>query len=205
MKTLIISPHADDEVFGAFSFLEHAEVGIISVEESKVHGKRPSIKDRIMEANKVSNYVGESSIYHIGYELPVNHYHLWLDDLAHFIECKINDIKPELLLIPYPSINQDHSAVYQACLIALRHHDKNHFVKKVLMYECPQSYLWGDPMTPNYFKEVDIKKKLKAYKLYKSQVRSYRSLELLKRMAEHRGKQAKLKYAEGFRVLRYIE
>ena len=202
MKTLIISPHADDEL-GCFSFLKNSEVFVVSINESSVFSKRPHYKKRKDEMISFSKFVG-AQYYSPFPEIQVNRFYNYKYELIYAVEYMIKTTKPELILIPHPSINQDHQTVYEACMVALRPHDKNHFVKKVLMYECPQSYIWGEPLTPNYFKEVDIKKKIKAYKLYKSQVRSYRSPELLKRMAEHRGKQANLKYAEGFKVVRWV-
>jgi len=195
-------------LLGAFSFMSETDSIItIALDESmcpedKKH--RITLENKIEELNNVYELLGLELSNKRDVGGIVNQLHLQKYEVIKSIEDRINENKPDIILIPHPSYNQDHQTVHEACMVALRPHDKNHFVKKVLMYECPQSYIWGEPLTPNYFKEVDIKKKIKAYKLYKSQVRSYRSPELLKRMAEHRGKQANLKYAEGFKVVRWV-
>jgi len=123
----------------------------------------------------------------------------------------INRIKPEKVFIPYPSYNQDHQAVYKAALIALRPHDINFFVKKVLVYEQPHVFLWDysydkdSNFKPNYFASIDIEKKIHAYKCIKSQVRSFRSPEFVKDLASVRGKQAQCDFAEAYEVLRWVE
>jgi LmbE family N-acetylglucosaminyl deacetylase len=203
MKTLIISPHADDDVLGAYGFLNGASVIYCGLDEGtcpKDPKHRIPICGKMKEIGKVSK----------------KHKFTWtnLGDLVNCftlihliprIEETINIVKPDILLIPYPSTNQDHRTVYDACMIALRHHDKNHWIKKVLVYECPQSFFNNDRMDVNYYREIDINDKIKTYKLYKSQVRSFRSPEHIKHMAKDRGFESQLPYAEAYRVLRWIE
>jgi len=204
-KTLVMSPHADDEVIGAFSFLNKNNiVEVISVNENKVCGKRPKMERRIKEIDNLSTHL--KVLYRIGVVFDVNHYHHNINNIVNSIEEEINKFKPDTVLIPFPSFNQDHKTVYEACIIALRQHDKNHFVKKVLMYDVYDYTKWGEKqMEMNYFREVDIKKKVKAYALYRSQVRSYRSPKDLKRWAEEIGRRCNLKFAEGFRIIRFVE
>jgi len=142
----------------------------------------------------------------MGGKKKVNRYYEHKYDIIKFIEDVIEKTKPNTILIPNPSYNQDHQTVYEACMVALRPHDINHYVPIVLMYEVYDYTNWGEnQMEMNYFKEVDIKAKIRAYRKMKSQVRSYRSPTDLKRWAETVGKKCKLKYAEGFRVLRWTE
>jgi len=123
----------------------------------------------------------------------------------------LNEHKPESVYIPYPSYNQDHTAVYEAALVALRHHDINHFAKRVLIYEQPHVFLWdntydlNNSFKPNYFKEIDIERKLEAYSLLESQVRSFRGVDIIKQLASLRGKQANCDYAEAYKVLRWVD
>ncbi|MDP7195382.1 MAG: hypothetical protein QF864_04215, partial [SAR202 cluster bacterium] len=130
-------------------------------------------------------------------------------DLIPKVEKTINEQKPDQVFIPYPSYNQDHRAVYNAALVALRQHDQNFFVKKVLVYEQPHVFFWShnnkDQFNPNYFVTIDIEKKLNAYALLKSIVRSFRNPEHVKALAILRGGQSNCKYAEAFQVLRWID
>ena len=126
-------------------------------------------------------------------------------------EKTINNIRPEEIFIPYPSYNQDHRVAYEAALVALRPHDSNFFVKKVFAYEQPHVFLWdnshqiGSAFKPNYYKAIDIKRKIKAYELMETQVRAFRSQETIKSMAQLRGAQSNLDYAEAFQILRCVE
>ena len=135
----------------------------------------------------------------------VNNYkkELIIDEITNVI----NDLKPEEVFIPSSgSYNQDHKEVYEACMIALRPHDLNHFVPNVFIYEVEQYLLWGEiNFQPNYFEEINIKNKITAYQLYKSQVRSMRPPELLKNYSYIRGLSSNTEYAESFNIMRMVK
>ena len=134
-------------------------------------------------------------------DFEVNNYQT--SSLISPIESYINQLKPEFLLIPSKSYNRDHRATFDAAHCAVRPHDLNFFVKNVLVYEQPQTQLWPvEAFNPVYFKELDLKKKIATYKMYASQVRGHRSPEILRSMAEIRGKQSNFTHAEGFQILR---
>lgn len=206
-KVLIISPHADDALLGAFSFLRDGNIVIIAANEKncpkdKTH--RIDFERKAKEINKV--YDINTIPAELWWTVEVNKVYDRKYEIIKKIEEKINHMRPNTLLIPHPSYNQDHQTVYEACIIALRPHDINHFVPKVLVYEVYDYTNWGEnQMEMNYFKKVDIKAKIKAYEKMKSQVRSYRSPDDLKRWAETVGRKCNLKYAEGFNILRYFE
>ena len=155
------------------------------------------------ELNKVQ------SLLKFKYEILFNKVNYYVEqDLIGSFEKAINNFKPDQIYVPNPSYNQDHKTVYDATMVALRPHDLNHFVNKVLIYEQPQVYLWNNTsreFKPNYFVPIDINKKIKAYKLMASQVRTFRSPEMLKAMALLRGGQGNCKYAEGFEIIRWID
>ena len=205
LTSLLIAPHADDEVLGCGGILDKDFfVHYCGVDESRV---APDPKHRIpreereKEIENVSNFLGFS--YGIG-KGEVNFYvEQYLKDE---FESLINTLKPNRIFIPLPSYNQDHRVVYNAAQIALRPHDKNHFVKQVLVYEQPHSVIWdqGD-FKPTYFVPIDIERKNSAYSLQPSQVRSFRSPEILEAIAKIRGAQANCDYAEAFKVERWVE
>jgi hypothetical protein len=110
--------------------------------------------------------------------------------------------------IPHPSYNQDHRAVYEACLTALRPHDINSFVKKVLIYEQPHVAFWSHnyrAFQPNHFKPIDIEKKNHLYSMIATQVRSFRSPAHVRAIAAMRGAQSNCEYAEAFEIIRWID
>jgi LmbE family N-acetylglucosaminyl deacetylase len=200
---LIISPHIDDEILGCGGILDD-KTFVLECGVDKFHVV--SRKKRIEELEKAKELLG------FDFEILtnlVNNYEVAV--LIDQLSDTINRIKPEKVFIPYPSYNQDHQAVYKAALIALRPHDINFFVKKVLVYEQPHVFLWDysydkdSTFKPNYFIPIDILKKIEAYKCIKSQVRSFRHPDFVKDLASVRGKQAQCSFAEAYEVLRWVE
>ena len=121
-KNLIISPHVDDELLGSFSFL-NSETTVVETGVDEFHVVNRD--ERLGELDKLAKHCG------FNYEVldnKVNNFEI--KNLIDSYEELINRLQPNLVLIPYPSYNQDHRSVYDASLVALRHHDKNHFVKK---------------------------------------------------------------------------
>lgn len=198
-NTLIFSPHIDDEVLGCFSFLgPNCFVLHFGAED------RPYVSriERIQELERAANMLG------FRWDVldnPVNHYRM--QNLILTMELTINQLKPSTVLMPEPSYNQDHRAVYDAGIVATRPHDTNWFVPNVLIFEQPDSLVWlhSAPNEPSYFREIQIERKLAAYALYTSQVRGHRSPETLRSLASLRGAQICKPYAEAFRVKRIAD
>ncbi|MBX2880198.1 MAG: PIG-L family deacetylase, partial [Granulosicoccus sp.] len=113
--TLIFSPHIDDEVLGCFSFLKPGTHVLFAGVES-----RPDIprQTRLSELENSSNALGFS--YQI-LDNTVNHY--VANELIQAFEESIVTLRPRTVLLPIPSYNQDHRAVYDAALVATRPHD----------------------------------------------------------------------------------
>ncbi len=205
-KILILSPHADDEVLGCGGFLakfgKKCFVYYAGVDETGFEKDGVGVKERIAQIKRIAGFLGFE--WECNERNIVNHY----DEKALMgdFEKIINKIRPDMAIIPHPSYNQDHRAVYNAALVALRPHDKNHFVPKVLQFEQDHAIIWDrNPINPNYFVRIDIDKKLEAYKMYEGEVRAMRSPEMLKVISKLRGSQIMADYAEGFFVLRWVE
>lgn len=202
-KNLIISPHADDEVLGCASVLgKDSFVYICGVDESKFPADSTSATKRLKhidDASKVLGYDYESNL-----KSKVNYY--TENEFIDIFEKLINKIKPLSVFIPNPDYNQDHKAIHHAAIIALRPHDKNFFVKRVLVYEMSQNAIWNPKtMNLNYFVPVDIKKKMLAYSKYTSEVRGMRSPEMLEHVANIRGAAINVRYAEAFEIIRWVD
>lgn len=205
MRILIASPHLDDEVLGCASMLDGAHVAYTT----RTH---PEFRDVYEE--------------HLAFRAEVNGVSLFPDDfdglhfdrineldqlgqsvLIAYFERVVRHVMPDLVAVPAPSYNQDHRAVYDAMLTACRPHDRNWFVKKVVVYEEPETFgaLRMPPFWPTYFRPLDVDRKLALYHLYASQVRGHRSDEHIRAIAAVRGMQVNVPYAEGFEVLRWVE
>lgn len=201
-RTLIISPHCDDEVLGCGGIINNrlndkVFVYYLGIEEFHIVSR----SERLSEVEKVAGF------FNFDYQVSdnvVNNYDK--KKLINEITGVINRIKPKEIFIPNPSYNQDHQEVYHACLVALRPHDKNFFLKNVFVYEVEQYLLWmPTKFIPNYFEGIDIDRKIEAYKLYQSQIRDMRPPELLKSFAHINGLSSGYDYAEGFVILRMVK
>lgn len=204
-KKLVIAPHLDDEVLGCGGILDsNTTVLYVGMDEALIKDKwvreRPTPKKRLEEMRAVQKYLG------FKYEIlnnKVNHY--IENDLISPFEQAINTVRPDIVFVPNPSYNQDHRAIYNAALVALRPHDLNYFVSKVLVYEQVQDIQSAHikQFNPCVFAEIDVERKIHAYLLYKTQVRKFRSPDMVKTLAKLRGLQSNAEYAEAFEVLRW--
>jgi LmbE family N-acetylglucosaminyl deacetylase len=197
MKNLVIAPHIDDEVLGCYSVLnENTFVCYLGVEDRSYVSAKERIEE-LKDAALIKKFKWAL------FNNVVNKYKC--EELISTLEVQINEQKPENVFLPHYSYNQDHRAVYDASMVALRHHDINWFVDKVFVYEQPHTILWPfKNFEPNYFIALNVVDKIKTYNLYKSQVRGHRSCEFIETMANLRGKQANLEYAEAFQCIRYV-
>lgn len=202
-RTLVISPHCDDEVLGCGGALANRKesnstfVHYLGVDLFHIVKR----ETRLEEVGAVASFLGFD--FAVGRN-TVNNYKKQL--IINEITDVVNDLKPEEIFIPEGTgYNQDHREVYEACLVALRPHDLNHFVSNVYVFEVDQYLLWGDTsFEPNYFEAIDVDSKIEAYKLYDSQVRTYRPPELIEKYAYIRGLSCKERYAEAFKILRSV-
>ena len=195
---LIISSHLDDEVIGCGGVLNsNCFVLFCGVQDFHIVPKL----QRLDELINVSNFFGFD--YQIINKDKVNHY-----DIHSYIsvfEDVINRIRPDKVYVPFKSYNQDHQQIHDAAMVALRHHDKNFLVNKVLIYEETDCFWGNSGYTVNHFVNIDIDKKIKGYLLYESQVRGHRAPEHIKALAKLRGMQSNFDYAEAFIIYRWID
>lgn len=203
MSNLVIAPHPDDEVLGCFSFLnEEAIVLYVTTHHPGfING------ENIEESKRLAGKLGYKRQTLTVYEKNTNCLDVYsICELIDMLEKYISQIKPDTVLIPFPSYNQDHRFVHEAALTAMRHHDKNHFVKRILVYEEPDVFdTMNRSFKPQYYRPIAINDKLGAIDVYKSQIRLHRSFNYITAIAGIRGNQSNSEYAEGFEVLRWCE
>ena len=198
-ENLIIAPHLDDEVIGCGGILDESFfVYFCGLQD---HHILPAT-ERLKELDTVQNIYGFRS--ERNPNGVVNEYvgNEFIDPIQNLI----NERQPKTIYIPYPSYNQDHQQIYNASMIALRPHDKNWFVKRVLVYEELDSIQWYNTQYEvNHFVEIDIERKLEGYKRHASQVRGHRSFQHMKALATLRGSQMNVPYAEAFIIKRWVK
>lgn len=221
-KRLVIAPHVDDDVLGCGGILD-AETVTFYCGVDAIH--RASRVDRYVEALRVYERTGGRFLWPTYHDqgpvevhephrewhsdLPVNEFQSRMPFLIDVFERLVEREEPLEVYVPWPSYNQDHRAVYEAALVALRPHDENHRVERVLVYEGSQINFWdwSSPAAqfhPNYFVPIDIEEKLARYACMPSQVRGMRSPEMLRALATLRGGEIGVPAAEAFQILRWV-
>ncbi len=221
---LIIAPHADDEILGCggsinfFKRKGHKIFVAILTNASKGDSKKFSekyITNLRKEALKSHKSLGIRETFFYDFPAP------YLDQ---YPIAKISDslkklflkIKPKILFIPHLEDSHiDHQIIHRASLVAARP-ISNNSIPLILSYETLSETEWSvkknnSYFIPNYFislSSLDMKKKLSAFKFYKSQnKKNYhpRSIESIKALASHRGSNISKKFAEGFLLIRNIK
>jgi LmbE family N-acetylglucosaminyl deacetylase len=230
MKTLVIAPHPDDEVFGCGGFIHRlkaagSEVHVLymtvgTTADFSAKGESTA-SERVAELERVVNYLRIDS-YAIAF--PGNEYHLQLDALPEKrlvgaiesgFEQSLQNLKPDLVLTTSTSDhNQDHRAVGAATLAALRPSSPEHksFQPIVLTYELPYQQWNVTPTLPNrsLFVRLDdaaLAAKLQALELYGSQLKSAESplsVHGVRTLLNYRGLNCGGSAAEAFEIKRLV-
>ncbi len=220
-RMLVIVPHPDDEAYGCAGTIAKVKaaggrvyviVGSVgdlrhySSEHAVVSGAR-----RKQELEAAMALLGVD-----GYEVlfEESERHMRLDalprrDLVTLIEREaryaIDRVRPTAVILPHPSYNQDHEALFLAGFTACRPHlprDKP-FVRLVLSCDAPQLRWSPTPFHPNFYVDISefLEVKLKALRCHASQLRPaphHGSVENVERLARLRGSEISVEAAEAF-------
>jgi N-acetylglucosamine malate deacetylase 1 len=215
---LVICAHPDDETLGlggtiAIHTKKGEKVNLLVFTDGELArgGESKSILNRQKELEKACSILGVKNVICLNYEdqkldtVP-------LVTLAKEIEKIIKKIKPKIVYTHFHGdLNQDHRALFHATLIASRPTPSS-IIKKIICFEVPSSTEWGNfdsSFNPNYFVNIEssLKKKMLAVKQYKNEIPIHphpRSIKNIKNLAQIRGANVGLKYAEAFIIIREI-
>lgn len=203
MKRLIIAPHVDDDVIGCGgTMLPRDHVYYVGVDKFHV----VSDEQRLREADDVMKSVGAKRLGPSG-KFTVNRYRDNFVDLIDALENLIRATPYTEVMLPWPSYNQDHQAVYDAAMVALRPHDQLPLVPRVLLYEEPDCFFSGigRQFEPHLFRAIAIERKLDLVRMMPSQLRGHRSVHHIRALAHVRGAAIMAPAAEAFHIVRWVE
>jgi LmbE family N-acetylglucosaminyl deacetylase len=225
-SVLVLAPHADDEAMGCAGLLAKlaaagAEIRILYLAVDGFHHYglegTTSYPQRVAEIERVVELFGPRCTYEIAYgdmDLIEKLDTLPQRDLVDRFEQALNDVRPDLLLVPSGhDYDQDHRAVFTAAHAAARPIAPRFgkwLVPHVLAYEMAKIQ-WSVGGLPPAAAICDITEvleiKLEAIKRYETQLRPaphIRSLEAVRALAAIRGAEIGVSYGEAFQVLRTV-
>jgi N-acetylglucosamine malate deacetylase 1 len=218
-RILVIAPHPDDETLGlGGSISKFVEQGH-EVHLLVVSGHLPPIYKRedyeltVSEANDAFKILGiENSNF---LEIPATKIgDLPIHELNKKFSDTVDNLKPHIVLCPYPDRHIDHKLVFESTMVATRPVGSGKSIEILGAYETLSETHWNAPhiepnFTPNWVIDISdyIENKLQALECYKSQISSFpgpRSIESAKALAHFRGTQAGFAYGEGIHIIRKI-
>ena len=218
MKSLVISPHPDDEVLGAGgtlfkrkTFKKNSLYWIIVTRLNPSISTKKILK-RNNEIKKISKLFGFKKVFQLSFnttELDSSSKKKLIQDFSDIF----NQTKPNELFVPHFSdVHSDHkivSEVISSCTKNFRFP----YIKKILAYEVLSETDYNlnrkQIFFPNYYEDITkfLTKKKNAMKVYKSEIKNFpfpRSVKTIDALARLRGSQIGKNAAESFEILREI-
>ena len=211
MNILVLAAHPDDESIGMggtikkLSKKNNIHLCVLTEGVSAQYNDKKMILERKNDCKKSGKILGIKSYTFVDFP------DMKLDSIPHLeinkeLEKIISKFKPKIVYSP-PShdLNNDHRLVFDSASVAARPFASS--VKQLLSYECPGPV--KQPFRPTIYQNVEkeFSYKLKAFKMYKSEVRKFphpRSIEAIENLAIQRGVESSLKKAEAFQLIRSI-
>lgn len=222
-KILVVASHPDDEVLGCGGtiaklihnknqvhvYFSH-EGSSSRYDDYKNKKSLKEIKKRNGMALRCSKFLGYN-IVAFGNNVNLRNENFSVLNNVKKLDKIINKIKPDIIITHHPDdINDDHQITFKIVSNATRPPAK-HLVKEIYLMEIPSTTDWTlrSSFMPNIFVDITmhIDTKIKAIKLYKSEINKYphsRSEKNLKAHSIYRGAQVGIKNIEAFELYRLI-
>lgn len=216
MRTLVISPHADDETLGVGgTLLKRIEAGVevawlnVTIPSSTIGWDADKIALRQVEIQQVADEYKLSKRYQLNHqasELNSSKTQELISEISNVIESH----KPEEMFIPHWSdAHSDHGYVFEAAFAASKWF-RSPSLRRILCYETlsetnfPKPGL--EPFQPNFYEDITdtFQKKLQIVAKYQSEILNHpfpRSLDSLTSLAKLRGSESGFEYAESFQLI----
>jgi LmbE family N-acetylglucosaminyl deacetylase len=204
-KVLILAPHTDDGELGCGGsiarFIEEGAsvfyAAFSTASESLPEGLPPDTLEKELREACLILGIPEKNIIVFNYEVRKLNY-VRQDILEHLVKLR-DEIAPDIVFMPSQSdLHQDHTTVAIEGLRAFK-------TTTALAYELPWNNITFISHAFILLDEKHIAKKIEAVGAYKSQAhRDYTKPDAIRAIAQMRGLQIGVKYAECFEILRWI-
>jgi N-acetylglucosamine malate deacetylase 1 len=218
---LIIAAHPDDELLGvAGAARKHVESG------DRVHalilgqgalsrdgGSDTEVESLKSQARRAGEIIGFADVAFD--DLPDNAFDtVSLLSIAKKAEAALARVRPDIVFTHHEhDLNVDHRLTFQAVLTACR--PCNDLAPKALYtFETLSSTEWqskdAKSFRPTLYVDIEgqVDRKIEALRCYVSEIRPYphaRSLEGVRILAQFRGLESGLRFAEAFQLIRHVE
>ncbi len=216
-RILVIAPHPDDETLGAGGTIAKFSNNGNEVHVLMISGHLPPLYKRedyersAAEARKAFDILGvsDSTFLEIPSTMIGNIPH---HELNNKIAKVIQNLKPHIVLCPFPDRHIDHKIVFESSMVATRPVGVGKKIEMIAAYETLSETHWNAPhiepnFTPNWVIDVSdyFPLKLRALKCYESQISDFpgpRSIEAVEALAKFRGTQSGFSFGEGMHIIR---
>lgn len=204
MRRLILSPHMDDEVMGCGGLMARYP------DECRVITFADSGELRAEEQRRALGVLGVSDYVCLG--LPDGHLGERMTEIVRIIDDQARSFQPDELYLPFPSLHQDHIAIYEAGMRSSRISMSNDhwiaarvFVYDVAVYDLT---LYPTDLRWNVFQELTEREatlKAEACMQYVSEIPACEHpMMSIKELAAAVGKSRRLAFAEQYALVREV-
>ncbi len=204
MKRMIVAPHMDDESMGCGGLMAKYpdECVVVTVTDSG--------QTRAAEHARAMAILGITRTRELGFTDGTTDKHM--TDLVRALDAVMAEERPDELYLPYPSLHQDHIAVYEAGMRSARVSMSvdHHFPPVVLVYDIAayDVNLYPTDLRWNVFEaltEEQVTKKALACTAYQSEIPTdIHPINSVKQLAAAAGLVRLLPYAEQYALVRQV-
>ncbi|MBT3362552.1 MAG: PIG-L family deacetylase [Chloroflexi bacterium] len=204
-RILVLAPHTDDGEFGCGGSIsrwlnEKKEIYYIAFSSAEKSVPQGMPKDILkVEVKKATEKLGipASNLQLLDY--PVREFPAYRQQILEDMIKLGNDLNPDIVLLPSSNdTHQDHQIISQEGFRAFKK-------TSIVGYEMPYNNLSFSTNMFTVLQEEHVAQKIKALKCYQSQAnRAYATAEFIRSLANIRGMQIGVKYAEAFEVIRWV-